>query len=200
MKEWIKNGLKKALTWIILVILAGVIWELFRPIYTAAIAVIGQTGNYFVNLYYAVAAAMSLPDFIGIGASCIVGVGLGCYFSFLHGNLKFMKRIERGTQQDLPDTEKLLKKIKFLMGISVIMIAIFFISFHIYILSSFMLKNRFDRKMVIMQAVIPEEQVNELNARWGLMRSKQDYDRLMNDIKKLEDLQKDRLEKLSAGE
>ena len=80
------------------------------------------------------------------------------------------------------------------------MIAIFFISFYIYILSSFMLKNRFDRKMVIMQAVIPEEQVNELNARWGLMRSKQDYDRLMNDIKKLEDLQKERLEKLSAGE
>ena len=44
------------------------------------------------------------------------------------------------------------------------------------------------------------EQVNKFNARWCLMRSRQDYLRLMNDIKEYESIHKTELEKLSSGE
>ena len=95
MKKWIKNGLKKALTWIILVILAGVIWELFRPIYIASITAIGQTGNFLVNLYYTLAAEMSLSVFIGILVSCIVGMAVGVCVTFFQRSFEIIKKQKR---------------------------------------------------------------------------------------------------------
>ena len=77
-----------------------------------------------------------------------------------------------------------------------LMTAIFFI----YGLLPLALKNTFDYKVKILQAVTAQEQVNKLNARWCLMRSRQDYLRLMNDIKEYESIHKTELEKLSSGE
>jgi len=72
--------------------------------------------------------------------------------------------------------------------------------FFIYGMFPLTLKNVFDYKVKILQAVISQEQANKLNAKWCLMRSKQDYLRLMNDIKEYESIHKTELEKLSSGE
>ena len=66
------------------------------------------------------------------------------------------------------------------------------------ILSALQLKNNFDYKITILRAVIPEGQICKLNSRWGLMQTKKDYQKLMDDIKTIEENYKAELEKLSA--
>ena len=199
MKEWLKNGTKRVFNYIIPIIFAGIIWELFRPIYIASITAIGQTGNFFVNLYYTLAAEMSLSVFIGILVSCIVGMAVGVCVTFFQRSFEIIKKTETGVQHDLPDIGKLLITAKILISISAIVFVMILFVFYVYVFPAFMLKNRFERKMMIMRAVIPVEQFNELNARWCLMRSKQDYIKLMDNIKKLEEQHKNELEKLSSG-
>jgi len=72
--------------------------------------------------------------------------------------------------------------------------------FFIYGMFPLTLKNVFDYKVKILQAVISQEQANKLNARWCLMRSRQDYLKLMDDIKRLAEQHKDEFEKLSSGQ
>ena len=200
MKEWIKNGTKKVFNYIIPIIFTGIIWDLFHPIYTASITAIGQTGNFFINLFYVMASEMSLNTFVNFLASGIAGVAIGCYTVSFHKILKLIKDIETGAQHKLPDIGKLLITAKIFIGISATAFVMILFVFYVYVFPAFMLKNRFERKMMIMRAVIPVEQFNELNARWCLMRSRQDYLRLMNDIKEYESIHKTELEKLSSGE
>ena len=201
MKEWIKNGLKKALTWIILVILAGVVWELFRPIYTASIAALGQTGNFFVNLYYSTAALTSFEEFIIKIISFIAGILLGDIGWKISEQFSTIRKITKGETITNPkNMAKLLKKFKILTIIQVCLTILVTVIFFLYGLRPLALKNTFDYKIKILQAVISQEQTNKLTARWCLMRSKQDYVRLMDDIKKFESIHKAELEKLSSEE
>lgn len=201
MKEWIKNGLKKALTWIILVILAGVIWELFRPIYTASITAIGQTGNFFVNLFYATAALSTLTGFVTKIASCIAGILFGSVWYKISEQFSIIREKTEGKAKKQPENiARLLKKFKIITIILTSIIILTTVIFFIYGLFPLTLKNTFDYKIKILQAVISQEQVNKLNARWCLMRSRQDYLKLMDDIKRLAEQHKDEFEKLSSGE
>ena len=201
MKEWIKNGLKKALTWIILVILAGVIWELFRPIYTASITAIGQTGNFFVNLFYAAAALSTLTGFVTKIVSCIAGILFGSVWYKMSEQFSIIREKTEGKAKKQPENiARLLKKFKIIIGFRACFIILVMVVFFIYGMFPLTLKNVFDCKVTILQAVISQEQANKLNARWCLMRSRQDYLRLMNDIKEYESIHKTELEKLSSGE
>ena len=201
MKEWEKNSLKRVLKWIILVILAGFLGELFRPIYTASITALGQTGNFFVNLFYATAALTSFEGFIIQIINGIAGILLGYVGNKMP---KLFSIIKEKTKVDAPsppkDITKLLKKLKIFSIILTCFIILMTVIFFLYGLLPLTLKNTFDYKVKILQAVISMEQTNKLTARWCLIRSKQDYLRLMNDIKKLESVHKTELEKLSSGE
>ena len=195
------SGLKRVLTWIILVILAGVVWELFRPIYAASINALGQTGNFFVNLFYATAALTSFEGFIIQLISGMAGILLGCVWDKISNSVSIIREKTKGEAPSPPkDIAKLLKKFKiltiFLTSLIILTTAIFFI----YGLLPLVLKNTFDYKVKILQAVTAQEQINKLNARWCLIRSRQDYLRLVNDIENLEQIHKTELEKLSSGE
>jgi len=201
MKEWIKNGLKKALTWIILVILAGVIWELFRPIYTASITAIGQTGNFFVNLFYATAALSTLSGFVTKIVSCIAGILFGRVWYKISEQFSIIREKTEGKAKKQPENiARLLKKFKIITVFQACFIILVMVVFFIYGMFPLTLKNVFDYKVKILQAVISQEQANKLNARWCLMRSRQDYLKLMDDIKRLAEQHKDEFEKLSSGQ
>ncbi len=110
MKKWIKNHLKKVFAWIILVILAGIVWELFRPIYTASIIAIGQTGIFFVNLFYAIAALTSFEGFIIQIISGMAGILLGCAWDKISKSVSIIReKTKREVSSSPKDIAKLLK-------------------------------------------------------------------------------------------
>ena len=201
MKEWLKNGTKRVFNYIIPIIFAGIIWELFRPIFSASTVALGQTGIFFVNLFYAIAALTSFEGFIVKITSCIAGFLLGYVWNKISKSFSIIRTITKGEAPSSPkDIAKLLKKFKIITIILTSLTILTTVIFFIYGLLPLTLKNAFDYKIKILQAVISQEQVNKLNARWCLMRSRQDYLRLMNDIKEYESIHKTELEKLSSGE
>ena len=182
-------------------ILAGIILELFRPILSASTVVIGQTGNFFVNLFYATAASTSLAGFIAKITSVTAAILLAFAWYKLSEQFSIIRdKAESEAKTPPKDIAKLLKKIKILTIIQVCLVILMAVLFFIYGLLPLTLKNTFDYKLNILQSVISQEQTNKLTARWCLMRSRQDYLRLTNDIKKLESIHKAELEKLSSGE
>lgn len=175
-----------------------------RPIYTASITALGQTGNFFVNLFYATAALTSFEGFIIQIINGIAGILLGYVGNKMPKLFSIIIIIIYIKKADAPsppkDITKLLKKLKIFSTILTCFIILMTVIFFLYGLLPLTLKNTFDYKVKILQAVISMEQTNKLTARWCLIRSKQDYLRLMNDIKKLESVHKTELEKLSSGE
>lgn len=131
----------------------------------------------------------------------MAGILLGRVWDKISNSVSIIREKTEGKAKKQPENiARLLKKFKiitiFLTCFIILMTAIFFI----YGLLPLVLKNTFDYKVKILQAVISQEQVNKLNARWCLIRSRQDYLRLVNDIEKLEQIHKTELEKLSSGE
>ena len=202
MINWLLTKLKKICKYIIPIILAGVIWELFRPIYSASVSAIGQAGNFFVNLFYSNAAKISTSTIVCFLANTAVSFLLSLLWLFFYKASMKIKRIEGNEQEEVrheKDKTGSLKKIKFLIWFTFCWGTLSSVIFYIYILLPFQLKDSFDHKITTLQAIIPMEQIYKINARWCLMRSRKDYLRLKADIKEIEDKHKDDLEHLSSG-
>lgn len=202
MKDWISINLKKVFVFITLTILSGIILDAARYIYSVSVSVIGQAGNFFVNLYFACAAQISLSTLISFLASANISSLLSAYWFVSLRNLKKIKEIESSVQENNRSDKGISpspKKAKVLSIISLCLTAFLFADF-MFILSAFQLKNNFDRRIAVLNAIIPQEQIYKLNARWYLMRTKKSYLKLMDDIKSVEENHKVELEKLSASQ
>ncbi|MBO4232379.1 MAG: hypothetical protein J5862_03975 [Bacteroidales bacterium] len=201
MKDLILKILKKSLAFITIAILTWIIGEIFRPVYYAAISAMGQAGNFFVNTYYTCAAQASLSAFIGFWASSCVGFLLPLFFFTFLKRFKRIREIE-SSKREIPSAESILKWLKpakVLLIIYLCLGAFIFVNFFMYILLPFRSKINFDYKITILKAVVTQEQICKLNARWRLMRSKGDYLKLMDDIKTIEEKHKAELENLSVS-
>ena len=88
MKDWILKILKKSSVFITIASLTWIIGEVFRPIYYTSISAMGQAGNFFVNLYFASAARISLSTVISFLTSMNISFLLSIHWFVLLKSLK----------------------------------------------------------------------------------------------------------------
>jgi len=203
MKDWLSANFKKICIFVGWTIFAWIIGEIFRPIYSASISAAGQAGNFFVNLFYTIAAKIS----ISILVCCLVLFAVSIPLSFIwiafceiSKEIKKSETCKQDKNRCKGDKATSLKWIKFYSKTSLCFVTTISIFFFIYILRPMHLKVIYERKITILQAVIPMEQIYKFNARWCLMRSKEDYLRLKSDMDNIEEKYKADLERLSSGE